>query len=525
MALELAKEYITINKILGGNLSQALVEGDIIVPDIKPDILKILQVDGTSMINSYEIQQNKLIVNGSVNFKILYTPDEADLIIKSINVNTSFIHQIDMQMDDEDIKAKLHSDIEHIEFKVINARKVNVKAVVGVECQLISTKEIQMITDISSTEDREEDIQILRRNIIANNLVVEKDEEFIIRDEIEVPVGKPPIKDLLKLDIKVTSKDTKVINDKVVIKGTLNISTLYIGEMDDDRINFMEHEILFTEVLDMQGAEEGMHCELDYSIQDMYYDIKEDLDGDNRIIEMEITLNSETKISKEQSIDIVEDSYSTKFDIEMEKERHEIEQIIDVKDTQLTLKEIITLPEDIPELLQIYNIITKPYVIDTRIEKDKLIAEGVVDTYILYLTNNQENPVYSYKQEISFKEEINIENISTNMDSQIKIEINHCSYNINTASEIELRCLLNVNSTITKTYSIDLIKEVDVMPAEDKELKKGASMVIYFIQKKDTLWEIAKRYQTTVNDIITFNEIEEGASLNVGHQLLIPKKK
>ena len=41
MLLNLKKEKVCVNKIVGQKLENIVVEGDIIVPDIKPDILKI----------------------------------------------------------------------------------------------------------------------------------------------------------------------------------------------------------------------------------------------------------------------------------------------------------------------------------------------------------------------------------------------------------------------------------------------------------------------------------------------------
>ncbi|MDY3207452.1 LysM domain-containing protein, partial [Clostridium baratii] len=40
--------------------------------------------------------------------------------------------------------------------------------------------------------------------------------------------------------------------------------------------------------------------------------------------------------------------------------------------------------------------------------------------------------------------------------------------------------------------------------------------------KGDTLWELAKRYRTTMDDIIKLNELEDPDSLVPGQKLLIP---
>jgi len=47
----------------------------------------------------------------------------------------------------------------------------------------------------------------------------------------------------------------------------------------------------------------------------------------------------------------------------------------------------------------------------------------------------------------------------------------------------------------------------------------------YTVQSGDTLWEIAKKYRTTVDNILRANpNLEENGNLiNIGQQIMIPK--
>jgi len=48
---------------------------------------------------------------------------------------------------------------------------------------------------------------------------------------LEVPAGKPAIKEILRNDVKIVGKDYRISDDKIIAKGDINILTLYIGTM------------------------------------------------------------------------------------------------------------------------------------------------------------------------------------------------------------------------------------------------------------------------------------------------------
>ena len=71
--MELVKENVTVNQVSCKGDTQVLVDEDIIVPDVKPDILKILQLDAVSCITNKEITNGRVNVTG--NAELVKTKD------------------------------------------------------------------------------------------------------------------------------------------------------------------------------------------------------------------------------------------------------------------------------------------------------------------------------------------------------------------------------------------------------------------------------------------------------------------
>lgn len=59
------------------------------------------------------------------------------------------------------------------------------------------------------------------------------------------------------------------------------------------------------------------------------------------------------------------------------------------------------------------------------------------------------------------------------------------------------------------------------MEIEENRDTVSYSIVIYFVKPKDTLWEIAKKFRSTVEDIARVNGIEDVNKIYPGQQLFI----
>jgi LysM repeat protein len=95
------------------------------------------------------------------------------------------------------------------------------------------------------------------------------------------------------------------------------------------------------------------------------------------------------------------------------------------------------------------------------------------------------------------------------------------NFNIISESEIEIRTNIEIFVRLTESFPIDIITEcVANEPSEGES--SLPRLIIYFVQKDDTLWDIAKHYNTTTKRIKDANHIESVTS--PGQKLLIPAR-
>ena len=72
-------------------------------------------------------------------------------------------------------------------------------------------------------------------------------------------------------------------------------------------------------------------------------------------------------------------------------------------------------------------------------------------------------------------------------------------------------------------YRNSAIPVIDNITMEEEENLEDYSVIIYVVKPGDTLWKIAKRFGSTVDDIVRVNGIERPDKLNVAEKIYIPK--
>lgn len=520
MAFELIKNKIILDQKIGEETTQVMVEGDIIVPDIKPDISKILQTNGKILLDNIDVGIDKVNFKGKIEFSILYLADGIDKPLHSMTANMVIDDFINVDGVNKDVNVNLNCEIIHLDCKLLNGRKLYIKGVSEVSVKATESIASQVVTDIIGVNE----IQLQKNSLTLNCTVENKEDKIVIKDEITVPSGKSNIREILFCDISISDKECRLLDGKVTVKGTLILSTLYKGEIDDNSIEFMEHEIPFNGSIDAKDCIESMAGDVELTVQNQYIQVRPDFDGEERVLEVELSICAKVNVISTEEIQVIEDAYCINKGLVLKREKIKYPQIICKNKNQNSIKETIILDSDAPEIMQIYNVSGRVKVDDIKIIDDKVIAEGIITANILYVAKSDETPLYCYESIIPFRQTIETRGSRIDMKVNIDLSIEHISFNMLSTNEVEVRFILNFNTRVTGEKEIELIVDASLEEFDKELLENTASMTIYICQSGDTLWKIAKKYNTSVNEIAELNDIENVNKLFVGQKLLILKK-
>ena len=395
-------------------------------------------------------------------------------------------------------------NIKKIETKILNGRKINIKATLEVEAKVYSNDNMQIVCGVNNADD----IQMLNTQKTVNSLIGEGNTKVYAKDTISID-STDDLAEIMGVDIKILDKDIKLSYNKVLAKADAEISIMYLTE--DNRIKNTSARIPVMGFVDIENIGDNNECDVDYKTKNI---IIKPNNGDEHSIYVEIEIEITCFAYEAKNINLIEDLYSISADLSFTQKK--ITTMVGKKN----IKDICNINEQVsvPEIdnNQLYNVKTNPTIQNVTIRNGRIMYEGEINLEFIYEVTNG---VTSRTAQIPFNFEVNSDDINENCSANTNIDIKRDDFVVNSGS-VNTNIELEFNISVSRNESLNIIDEINV---EENRENNIYSMVIYFVKPGDTLWEIAKKFKSTVEDIARVNEIEDVNKIYPGQQLYIPK--
>lgn len=520
MPLDLVRENMAINNKIGKETTQVLCEGDVIVPDTKPDIKSVHKITGKVFIDEDKASENRVSFKGRLKANILYTGKNGEKEMYAITSTINFEDFINMEGVTKDSDINTTANLEHIEYNVINDRKIGIKAVITVTVEADEDKDIDIITDIYDKGD----IQTKTETISVNKIVQRKKDRFAVKEEFSIPSNMSNIFQILQSDIDIINKEIKVMDDKLSVKGILRASILYSADEDEGIVEVFEKEIPFNGYIEMDGITSEMIPNVELKVLDESVDVKPNDDGEPRNIEVDASVGVNAMVTDNQDVEMIDDVYSINQNTNIAREPITYPQFVGKNNTQSTLRETITIDGKYKEPLQIIKVWGNVRLDGVTVEDEKLIAQGVINLEVMYIAKNDDNPIEVIPVAIPFEQEIEIKGLSEDMIAEVSVAIENIAFNMLSDREVEFRTTLDIDAYVIQNKNGYVVKQVEFTEDGQQYLRDIGTIVIYVVQPGDTLWNIAKKYNTTVDNITSINDIENPDRIYPGQKILLLKE-
>jgi len=517
---ELVKEQVFLDQSVGKEEVQIMLEGDLIVPDIKPDMALLLQTEEKMIIDRTEAGTDRINYVGHLNISVLYVAKEMSKSVQSIQLSRGIDDFINLEGVNKDMWVQVKAEIINIDYRVVNDRKVNYRAVIKLSVIAEHSDAHEMVVHINGVPEN----QLLKTSLSVNRTIEHRVDRFQIKDQITLPTAKPNLREVLQATASIINRDVRLSTGRATLTGELSLTTLYRGDTEDSLIEFLESELPFNGSIDISGARENMPTDTNLQILDQHITIRPDEDGEDRILEVEVSVGVEMKIYSAETLSVLEDAYSINQQLHFTKTAVRYPQLICLNRNQTPVKEIVSIGENAPDMLQIFCVKGQIHLDEVRAMDDKIVAEGAINTDILYVAENDATPLAVYRTIIPYRQVIEAKGSTPGMSVNIDASIDHVAFNMLSPRETEVRFQLTFNTQVIDEKETGIICDVEIKDIDPEALAGQASITVYIVQPGDNLWKIAKKYNTPLDELVAVNELENHGKIMPGQKLLMLKK-
>lgn len=490
MELQIQKENINIQKIIGGKNKRVVIEKDYILPDSKPDIIKIQAENSLTYTRKKEIMENKVKIDGGIETRITYITDEGKNRV--LRIEDELSETIEIEGINQESNVAENISIIQMSSTILNERKIHYKIEVEIQTRAFRKENVELIHEINKMHN----IETLNKKIRIDTYIGHSESKISVKEKLEIENLQERI-EVIKFKPNIENIEKKISYNKILVKADCQMKCIYQSESGS--IYQCKKEVPIMGFLDIENVDE--ECESNIEINLKNISINESTTTQELEVEMEFNLLGDVYQPKETNMMV--DLYGINCKANCQRQTISLEKTV----PNICQKIEVENKELIEDINQIYD---QEYKIKEINNKENKI-EIQIQAIFLYSSFENEN---INKKEITIKKEINSEYRLENVQFKIKNENTVLLPDANIQTNLEIIIQSN------ETEKLNIINQIEL---EDEEKDDQYSMIIYFVKEGDSLWTIAKRFKSTIKEISNVNEIDDENKVCTGDKLYIPR--
>lgn len=290
-----------------------------VVPDTMPDVERILCAEGMVMIRSKEVTNERVNVSAVVGATVLYAPEGGEGVC-TLGASIPIVVDVDAPGVTEDSSAVASLTLANVEARMLNPRKLLVRAVVNVEIECYNRSELSVTTGLDG--DGAAGVETLCEAASISPVVCVREKTFVVSDEYRLQPGLLPIGTLLWHTAEIIPGSVRSVGAKLIFNGTVRLSALYEAA-NSTELCPVSFETEFSQMIDADTDFASPDCSV-YSMLTAEYVEPVTLAGGERGISAEFHLVSQCVCTDSVRVQCMTDCYSNACELEIGRSQTEL---------------------------------------------------------------------------------------------------------------------------------------------------------------------------------------------------------
>ena len=340
-------------------------------------------------------------------------------------------------------------------------------------------------------------MELIKKNIHMNKLKCKSTLQLTLDDDFNVPDIRPDIDEIVTEQGDIRINDIKAMNGKLLVKGALSFNVLYLSEEDQRPIHNISGEIPFDEVINMELTCADDDPVVKWELEDLSTGL---INSRKLSVKSIVRLNvAVEELYDEETAVMVEGPEDVQF---INKKVEITDVCINKKDTY-RIKDELLLPTNKGNVTSILYSDMKLNNTEVRLLEDKFMIKGELPVFVLYTTEDEENPIEYFETEIPFSGTIDCNGCNEDMIEDITFRILNKNLEIKADADgeervLDLEVILEMTIKVYETEEPEIICDVYSPSKEITPIIRNATYENLVI-KNNSKYRIADRVRVPEN--------------------------
>lgn len=492
-------DAVFMNETLFDGQAEQGVELDYVLPDYYPEIFRILKCCLSPRVISAAVSGNKLLLDGVVLIKVLYL-EENSTALHCVEQRYTYSKTVDIAGKAENLCGNPVITViprtDYCNCRAVSSRRIDVRGAVSCKISVTCPSKFTLPAIPAG-------MQVLSRNITCCTDPIYTDKQLSIREEIET--GASGIEYIVSADTVPHIDDVRIIANKAVVKGTVTVSALYGVHSAEhsgcDELEKMTADIPVSQIIDMPGLTDQHNCRPEFTVRNCELIPK----SDSGIISCEILLECRCTASQETTIALPCDVYSTDFESDFTASTLNIPVNQRTVSGQLSLKS--SLSSDSGEIASVWDCRSELYNVICRPDGENgLLVTGQLCVQAIGKGSGGV-PFFAEKQE-AFEQVIPAAGVLPDTWISHREIVTDTGFSIRSDGSLDVTAQAEFTGNLADNQQVNAISSATLHEDKPKEKTDEFALRICYTNGGESCWDIAKRYNTTVDAIMSENDIE-----------------
>ncbi len=447
-----------MEEVVGEGTSQVIISQAVRVPEEKPPVRSVIDFVARTRITKVTVLPGKVVVDGVVEFAILYESTAATQTVHVFHAEVPFSTFVVVPGVEPGMTVTPVLAIEHAVFEVKpDGRSITVRAVAALSIRVSHTVIINVVTDVSGVYG----LQVTKERISAETVLGEAEAQYVLRDNLTIPDAKPDAASIIDQVVTIQIGSTTVLPNKIIVNGTVSLRIIYEARTPSQSVHVAHFTIPFETFVDLPGAQPGMAVVASAVVEFVSIDVG----SGGRTLMVRMIVLVRAKVIRVQTIQVVTNVTGVPG-LTVIKDLIRIQEVLGDSKAQGIVRELIDIPEEKPAAADIIDFSSSPQVKRVIVAPGKVIVDGTIAQRIIYEPlDDPAQTVHTLHYTIPFSDFVVLPEAKPGMVARVAVRVEHANFEVPPSGDpIMVTKILELTARVFRTRLLNVVVRVILAP-------------------------------------------------------------